>query len=431
MRVGRADNLAGLDAIRGVSALYVALHHILLFGFSDDLAVHLQNGRLAWFFTHGPIMVDLFFILSGVVIAEVYGGRLKQKAEVGRYFMARIARLLPLHWAMLFALLMIVVFVDRGFRVDSRFVTDGNAGFVSASVCRFSPKAFALGLADLQGFLSCATWNYPSWSITFEVICYALFPFLYIKLLGVGRTGAFIALGLFVAAAALTSFGKSEGFLFKGAPDFVVPLLRALTGFGVGVCLFRLRALGEIRKSRAWNIVFVAVVLGFVAAMAAWRVPTAALILFLPLIVMSCLGATGWIINGLETPPLRLLGNLSYTIYLSHAVWELAAARIVSAVVPGGGLMSHSRVEDLLVISGASLFLVAASYPIWRFFEMPARSMIRSAYAAMTASDTQGSAFSRRRRRSVYAGRQAHLQAAARWSDREPRERGRDRHHHL
>ncbi|HEY0329776.1 MAG TPA: acyltransferase [Rhodopseudomonas sp.] len=71
-----------LDGLRGAAALAVAtLHGSQMFG-------------QGVYFRHGYLAVDLFFVLSGVVIGHAYGGRLKAGMSVGEF--ARI-RLYPLY----------------------------------------------------------------------------------------------------------------------------------------------------------------------------------------------------------------------------------------------------------------------------------------------------------------------------------------------
>ena len=72
-----------LDGLRGVAALFVAMRHTNLF---HRAGIH--GGYLA---------VDLFFVLSGFVIAHAYERRLASGLSVGRFMAARYLRLWPVY----------------------------------------------------------------------------------------------------------------------------------------------------------------------------------------------------------------------------------------------------------------------------------------------------------------------------------------------
>ena len=73
----------GLDGLRGVAALFVAMRHTSFF---HNLGIH--GGFLA---------VDLFFVLSGFVIAHAYQRRLEQGLSPARFLALRYLRLWPVY----------------------------------------------------------------------------------------------------------------------------------------------------------------------------------------------------------------------------------------------------------------------------------------------------------------------------------------------
>jgi peptidoglycan/LPS O-acetylase OafA/YrhL len=73
-----------LDGLRGVLALYVLLVHMAPYAVLPDW--------LAWGMSHGVAAVDLFFVLSGLVIAQSLD---RFAGQPGRFLMARVARLYP------------------------------------------------------------------------------------------------------------------------------------------------------------------------------------------------------------------------------------------------------------------------------------------------------------------------------------------------
>ncbi len=83
-----ADHLKALDGARGIAALAVMLYHV---GSAAGGGTWLPGAFLA---------VDLFFLLSGFVVARSYERRLRTGAMTLRAFVwARAVRLYPLYLA--------------------------------------------------------------------------------------------------------------------------------------------------------------------------------------------------------------------------------------------------------------------------------------------------------------------------------------------
>lgn len=81
-----AKRYLGLDGLRGVCALTVVFFHC------DDL---IHKGP---FLQHGYLAVDVFFILSGFVIALTYEDRLKAGGGERNFLTKRAQKLFPTYW---------------------------------------------------------------------------------------------------------------------------------------------------------------------------------------------------------------------------------------------------------------------------------------------------------------------------------------------
>ena len=82
-----------LDCARGVAALAVVAYHIHWY---DGIDYASTGGSR--YFSHAFLAVDLFFLMSGFVIARSYEARLRAGAMgIGRFVRARIIRLYPLY----------------------------------------------------------------------------------------------------------------------------------------------------------------------------------------------------------------------------------------------------------------------------------------------------------------------------------------------
>src|ERR1700761_6004380 len=72
-----------LDGLRGVAAIAVMLHHF-------------RPLTAPWLFAHGYLAVDLFFLLSGFVIAHAYDARFRKGLGVPAFLVIRLIRLWPM-----------------------------------------------------------------------------------------------------------------------------------------------------------------------------------------------------------------------------------------------------------------------------------------------------------------------------------------------
>ena len=158
----RRPTLPSLTGLRFVAALQVVLFHVV----GPRLAAAAGPGpRLI---LGGYVGVSLFFVLSGFILAYTYvgeDGRLRGTAAA--FWVARLARVYPVY------LLALAVgaphFLDRVIRHTPPGTS--RARDVVAGV--LSPV-----LAQAWWPQSACDWNCPGWSLSVEVLFYALFPLL-------------------------------------------------------------------------------------------------------------------------------------------------------------------------------------------------------------------------------------------------------------
>jgi peptidoglycan/LPS O-acetylase OafA/YrhL len=151
-----ARRIPSLDGLRGIAAITVMEVHFNHFYLPQMPC--LERAYLA---------VDLLFLLSGFVMAHVYGRGLASnwRQHWLNFAVARFARLL---------LVMIII------------------AFVSHTPLPVSSSARALLLQPLMLQKWASGWNYPSWSISTEAEAYVYFVF-FAGLLVTRRSPLFIA----------------------------------------------------------------------------------------------------------------------------------------------------------------------------------------------------------------------------------------------
>ena len=177
------SEIPSLTGIRGVAAVVVVAFHLQV----TEGASALQ-GPVQTFVSHGYLAVDLFFVLSGYVMALNYQGLFATRRRVPdlrKFWLRRFARLYPMYF----------VGLAFAWRISSL------RPFIPL------PKLFA-NLAMVQNWGPWGSINSPSWSISTEAFAYLLFPFAVGPLLYGARRWAGVA--TFVAMAGVLAVATSQ-----------------------------------------------------------------------------------------------------------------------------------------------------------------------------------------------------------------------------
>jgi exopolysaccharide production protein ExoZ len=168
------QKFAGIEACRGVAAAVVVFYHA---------ARHLDQAYglpgLARLFQFGHAGVDLFFVLSGFIIAFVHYDDVGRPERLGHYIERRLTRILPLYW------------IALGLTV-SLSVAGGHA-----------PPAFS---ALVQSALLIPSETEPllgvAWTLQYEISFYAVFCLLLLH-----RAAGLLVFFLWLSWIALSALG--------------------------------------------------------------------------------------------------------------------------------------------------------------------------------------------------------------------------------
>ena len=277
-----------LDIYRFVAASGIVIYH-----FS---AIFNPDPILRAFTSQFYLFVDFFFILSGFVITHSYAHRVASPRDIGTFLQRRVARIYPLYALSLtiYVAAIVIGWTSHLEHYDVPWIVSQYA-MVSA----WSPNA-PLPL------------NYPSWSISVEWAMYLLFPGIALIHRRYGR-GPLLAIAAFSAIALWTLLNYR--LLEAGTFDTIFNPLRALPTFTAGILIAV--SLRNIRCG-AWvgNLCFMGAVAGMMAGFSLWTI----IALFICTVYFTAAGEayrSPWLS---KTRIAVLLGDISYSVYLLHAL---------------------------------------------------------------------------------------------------------------
>ncbi|ESQ83588.1 hypothetical protein AEAC466_13005 [Asticcacaulis sp. AC466] len=347
----KSREIKALTGLRGVAALYVVFFH--------------ANGLVAFpslikpFIRHGYMAVDLFFILSGFVMAITYADWFRDGFSLKnfkQFLLVRLARIYPLYILMtLITAVAITTVLSDTYRFDD-------------DVLRALP--FNITMTHVWGLAYSIV--PPSWSISTEWAAYLLFPFSIMLAMWMPRRYALM--GTAVAFAVLTSvafgpFWMTHTHHHAGQLDVVhsyAPgtLLRCLASFYIGLVAFRFKDLIPARASGLFLLI--ALVLLCYKATDLWLIAAFAGL------IMSLSHDEGLVARLLQSRITYWLGVISFALYLVHDLIQ----KIILKSLPAWGLAGNiSRLNWALISIALSIGIAAVTH---YYYEKPSRIWARN-----------------------------------------------------
>jgi exopolysaccharide production protein ExoZ len=343
------EHFHNLQALRGVACLLVVVYHVAGQEAVFGLGFHPLRPVL-WF---GYAGVDLFFVLSGFIIATTARTDLGRPGRLPGFVYRRLWRVYPTYWAAL----ALAVAANAAFRPEIL----GGPGWRAEAV----ETVLLLPQAALPRLIPVA------WSLSFEVMFYLAFA----ALLVLPRRAAGPTI---VAWAAVVVGAAAVGWVPPG-PFAELPLSWFVLEFLGGVLL----AWRPVRLGGGPAAAALLLAVGWAAAGSAvcfdpdhGRLTTDVprrVAVFGPAAVLLVFAAAGWERSGgrLGWRRLEAVGDASYSIYLVHPaglmltlylsvlvgwshrkVWHLGWVGLLVAAAVGGGLLFHRWVERPLLALG-------------------------------------------------------------------------------
>jgi peptidoglycan/LPS O-acetylase OafA/YrhL len=345
----RTKTFGSLDALRAVSILAVIWHHTAGTACGDSLL------------GHGFLGVDMFFALSGFLIVTLLLRERDATGEIalGRFYMRRSLRIVPVYYGLLLALVVLLGFVRPG----------GS----------WAPEFFAklpYYLTYTSNWLPDATLLAVTWSLATEEQFYLVWPPLE-KWLGL-RTRLVLLAG-FVGLNQLLNFsvGAEHWPAWLVAARSHLEILQITftpicLGVGLAYMLHNPRGFAAIQRlvgNPLGQLAALAVMLGF----AAWPGdiaggPRLVVQLAMTLLLGSCVVREDHALCAVcGFGPLRRLGVVSYGMYLYH-LFLLAPSQSVLTRTAEALNVAPSPVALFVV---CSLFTYVAAELSFRYYEMP------------------------------------------------------------
>ena len=340
-----ADSIASLTSLRFFAALYVLVFHSGA-GFVGKAVPALSF--LETFLGNGYLGVTFFFVLSGFILAHVYDGKLRGRGDLGRFAMARFARIYPVY---LLGLLLVLPLI------------------LEAPSWRSLPQFVLLQYwAPLANLTALDNTNFPGWSLSVEMAFYILFPLILWSFSRLGLRGLKVAT---LSACALMLTLRLPSLNVEVAPPIAwlnyVPfmLLRApefIFGAGLGLLYHRQPKLFQSRWLTAATVAAILAVLVTVAS--PWAAPITAT-LFGLLIAAVAVNRDTLAARILSNRLLLLGGGASYSLY----ILQMPVRYWIGQVVTGDfALIGRALYAPSLVVISILVFL---------YFEEPVREQLR------------------------------------------------------
>ncbi|HBK90295.1 MAG TPA: hypothetical protein DDZ68_01350 [Parvularcula sp.] len=336
-----------IQALRGAAALMVLAAHVT----EAELDYGGAGALLPFALYMGVTGVDLFFLISGFVMAHVALEGPRDPRASARFIYNRAARIYPLYWAVTLALMILYA----GKRVLFGEATPFN-----------NPVETFLLLPDDE---------YPllpvGWTLVHEMYFYAVFAIFVL----VRRLEIIVFLAFWGAIVAVANAAGIAGanpwtriafspltFEFIGGAGVALLLRRGVTAFAVPALAAGALALLGASVFFARDLYPDAV-----------AEPGRRTLIFSPIFAAILYGAAALETRRGAVAPkwLTATGDASYSLYLVHVPALLVAGKSLSLVVPDGAFDNPALIAGYLAAS------IGAAFAVHRWFEKPVLALTR------------------------------------------------------
>ena len=348
--------IRSLTGLRGCAATLVMLYHF-------SLSMPAGTLPMQAFLSNGYLCVDLFFVLSGFVLAysqrTMFAGgyRLRHHAT---FLLARIARIYPLY-----ALITLESALLLAWRTPN------------LDVYAFA-RTLLLNLALVQAWGLAPSLEGAAWSISTEWGAYFAFPLLLVVTVSSSRrvaaATAMVAMLAIVGIATLPGQHMFPGQSRTGPLDVyssatALPLLRCIAEFVLGLVTFRV-ARDLAARTQAWAGPLALTTVALIGAGLARPGSDLCVVALFGVLLVALAPQVGLVARMLGAAAPYRLGQWSYSIYLIHDKFSHPAGALrdwLAGRVPMASTIAVVLMSGLVLVCGAVTFFVV---------ELPLRRLV-------------------------------------------------------
>ncbi|PKM30998.1 MAG: acyltransferase [Gammaproteobacteria bacterium HGW-Gammaproteobacteria-12] len=311
--------LVSVQALRALAAWVVVFHHVMqvFFDFQADSFV----GR--FFAERGAVGVDIFFVISGLVIYLSTQGK---RITPWRFMLSRVLRIVPAYWLYSLIAALIIAFANPVMPVQK------------FDLHHLLLSLFFIPAENPGGFGLYPTLN-VGWTLNYEMFFYLLFALAF--MLTERLRLLFIVLALAAFSLLATQPWMSDFYRNSIVYEFVF-----------GMLLGAIYKRGWIRQGLWLPLLVIAAALLAIHQVDSsmrllhWGLPST-------LIVAACIAMEPWF---RDNRLLRHMGDCSYSVYLLHVIvlslgWylqaslDLAPSLVIAACIPVIALAAWASYE--------------------------------------------------------------------------------------
>lgn len=360
----RSRQICGLDLIRFMAALLVVVHHLGFWVVSVVPATRSALLPLAPYTWSGWVGVEIFFVLSGFVIA--YSA---EHASSSSFVISRLVRLYPAAWICSSLTALVLYF---------------------GQPTAFKPRLWIGWLTTFTLWPRGPILDSVYWTLRVEMLFYALVLLILLTrsfrwigqimtVLGLLSTAGWAYTALLAGAMSSSKLGRGVSAFFRQDPFSDLYLARFAPFFAIGVllwlCLFRgatparvaaivvcgVGCLFEMSFRAQWLLHRVPLTLPLLVPLMVWLASLGAIIASVKCNtrLTALLGPRGVAVS-------RTLGLMTYPLYLLHAG--------VGFVLIGA---LHGKVSDRVSVLLSISLSILASFLINRYLEGPLQSRLK------------------------------------------------------
>jgi peptidoglycan/LPS O-acetylase OafA/YrhL len=349
-----SGELLHLDLLRFIASVGIVLHHSIEFFVSPDKRPALDSQTMGL-----ALFVDLFFVISGYVIAYVYHNRMTSKLDYFRFLQRRIGRLIPLHWVTLSITIVLWAALSL-------------LHYSGKHAASFDPLCIADTALLTHAYIPCGNniyFNGVSWSVSVEMVMYIAFPVF--TFIGAKNARYSLSFGL-IALVALVAFAYFQQGVTLSEISWVdiSPVLRALPSFILGSALFYNRKFAA--RLPIPDIILVLAGVGLIIAM----VTGTSQLYLIPLIYLVAVAAVSADARSEEKTSkfvkhVAPLGQLTYSVYMWHTLLIFVFMNAI-----GDKFLHGNLITTLILAMICYIVIFVISYFSFFYLETPARRWI-------------------------------------------------------